>query len=98
MSKKDDSILYGAKRAGVTWLFKFDPSEFDELKVGAKRLGMSLAEFICRTNHFMTGAPAIAEPRKFTDEDREASTLKLQINPECDELTRRALSARQSSG
>jgi hypothetical protein len=91
MSKKDDSILYGAKRAGVTWLFKFKPSEFNEIKVGAKRLGMNVAEFLCRTNHFMTGAPAIPEPRKFTDEDRKASTLKLHINPECDEFTRRCL-------
>lgn len=91
MSTEDHWILYGAKRAGITWLFKFRPTEFREAKAGAKRLGLSLAEFVCRTNSGMTGAPELPEPRKFTDADRKASTLKLQINPECDEFTRRCL-------
>jgi hypothetical protein len=92
MSKKDDSILFGAKRAGITWLFKFhERSSFNRVQAGVKRLGMSLAEFLCRQFPALTGAPALPdEPRKFTEEDGETARLKVQL-VECDEFTRACL-------
>jgi hypothetical protein len=39
MSTKDDSILFGAKRAGITWLFKFhERSSFNRVQVGDNAL------------------------------------------------------------
>lgn len=88
---KNDSVFYGAKRNGRTYVYEFEPSDFDEIKAGAKRFGLSLAEFLCRLHHNTTHAPELPEPRKFTHADRKNSTLKLQINPECDDFTRRCL-------
>jgi hypothetical protein len=90
MNTKDDSILFGAKRAGITWLFKFDcAARLKRARAGAKRLGMSLAELLCRAK-ISTDLPDLPEPRKFTDEDQKSSTLKIQIT-ECDSFTRRCL-------
>jgi hypothetical protein len=96
MSTKDDSILFGAKRAGITWLFKFEPSAFAELQAGAERFGMTRAEFVCRLHPRTTGAPELSEPLKFESEDRETSTLKIEV-AECDAFTRRCLQ-RQAAG
>jgi hypothetical protein len=92
MSKKDDSILFGAKRAGITWLFKFDDrSSFNRALAGVKRYGMTLAEFLCRMCPSLTGAPALPEePRKFTEEDGETANLKVKI-VESDEFVRACL-------
>src|ERR1700719_2229455 len=92
MSTKDDSILFGAKRAGITWWFKFDErSSFNRVQAGVRRLGMSLAEFLCRRCPDLTGAPALPEePRKFTEEDGETAHLKVQL-VECDDFTRTCL-------
>ncbi len=84
MSKKDDSILFGAKRAGVTYLYKFrSRKEFTRAQAGAKRLGMSLSQLLC-------GEQELPQPRKFTDEDWKASKFSIQIT-ECDPFTRRCL-------
>jgi hypothetical protein len=92
MSTKDDSILFGAKRAGITWLFRFyDRTSFNRVQAGVKRLGMSLAEFLCRQFPALTGAPELPEePRKFTEDDGETARLKVQL-VECDEFTRACL-------
>jgi hypothetical protein len=88
---KDDSILFGAKRAGITWLFKFDCAErLKRARAGAARLGMSLAELLCSTRISADGVPELPEPRKFTDEDRKANTIKIQIT-ECDPFMRKCL-------
>jgi hypothetical protein len=90
MSTKDDSILFGAKRAGITWLFRFyNRGQFDRARDAAKRLGMNLAELLCRTK-ISTDLPELPEPRKFMDADWKASTLKIQIT-ECDPFTRRCI-------
>ena len=70
LSKKDDSILFGAKRAGNSWLFKFENRiAFKRVQAGVKRFGMSLAEFLCRWYADLTGPPELPEePRKFTDD------------------------------
>jgi hypothetical protein len=89
--KTKDQIIFGAKRAGVTYLFGFDTqAELDQTKAAAKRLGLTLSELLCRAHPGITGAPELPEPRKFTYEDRKASTLKIQIT-ECDEFTRACL-------
>jgi hypothetical protein len=92
MSTKDDSILFGAKHAGITWLFKFyGRSSFNRARAGVKRYGMTLAEFLCRRQPALTGAPALPEePRKFTEEDGKTAKLKVQI-VECDEFVRTCL-------
>jgi hypothetical protein len=44
MSNKKDEIIFGAKRAGVTWLQSFaDRAELDSAREGAKRPGLSLS-------------------------------------------------------
>jgi hypothetical protein len=95
---KDDSIVYGAKRAGITWLFHFHyRSSFNRVRAGAKRAGMSLAEFLCRLYPSLTGAQELPEePRKFKEEDAETAKLKVKIL-ECDAFTRRCLE-RQAKG
>jgi hypothetical protein len=92
MNTKDDSILFGAKRSGVTWLFKFhERSSFNRVRAGVKRLGMTLAEFLCRQYAPLTGAPELPEePRKFTEEDGETAHLKVQLI-ECDDFIRTCL-------
>src|ERR1700741_5487901 len=48
MNKKKDEIIFGAKRAGVTWLHKFQSrAKFNRAKVCAKRLGLSLSQLLC---------------------------------------------------
>jgi hypothetical protein len=87
MNSKKDEIVFGAKRAGVTWLHSFPGrAALDSARLNAKRLGSSLSQMLC--------GPYPKEPenklRRFTHEDRESQGLKIQI-VECDELTRRAL-------
>ena len=87
MNSKKDEIIFGAKRAGVTWLHKFESrATFDSARATARRLGLSLSEMLCGP------FPKDPEnsPRRFTHEDRESHGLKIQITA-CDELTRRAL-------
>jgi hypothetical protein len=87
MNNKTDEIIFGAKRAGVTWLYRFPGhAALDSARLNAKRLGSSLRQMLC--------GPYPKEPennlRRFTHKDRESHGLKIQII-ECDELTRRAL-------
>jgi hypothetical protein len=87
MNSKKDEIIFGVKRAGVTWLYSFaNRAELDSARAKASRLGLSLSEMLCGPY------PKDREnsPRRFTHEDRESHGLKIQIT-ECDELTRRAL-------
>ena len=85
MNKKKDEIIFGAKRAGVTWLHKFQSREmFNQAKAGAEKLGLSLSQLLCG------GYRRLPAQRKFTVQDQKTSTLKIQIT-ECDEFTRRAL-------
>ena len=87
MNSKTDEIIFGVKRAGVTWLHSFaNRAELDSARTKARRLGLSLSEMLCGPY------PKDPEnsPRRFTHEDRESHGLKIQIT-ECDELTRRAL-------
>ncbi len=92
MSSKDDSILYGAKRAGITWLFNFrDRKQFNQAQAAANRFGMSLGELMCRIHSDYTGAPKLRGAQKTFDyDDRKSSTLKIEL-VECDPLTRRCL-------
>jgi len=89
---KNDSVIFGAKRAGITWLVEFDDRKtFNRVQAGVRRLGMSVAEFLCRSQPGLTGAPELPEePRKFTEEDAETASLKVQL-VECDEFTRTCL-------
>ena len=86
--KKDVSkqgIIFGVKKAGVTWLYRFNPPEmFNQAKAGAEKLGLSLSQLLCGEHRRL---PA---QRKFTVEDQKTSTLKIQII-ECDEFTRKCL-------
>ena len=87
MNKKKEEIIFSAKRAGVTWLHKFQSrAKFNRAKTYAKRLGLSLSQLLCDS------WPKEPEnsPRRFTHADRESHGLEIQIT-ECDEFTRRAL-------
>ena len=87
MNRKQDEIIFGAKRGGVTWLHSFaDRAELDSAREKAERLGLSLSQMLCGPY------PKDPEnsPRRFTHEDRKSHGLKIQIT-ECDKLTRRAL-------
>jgi hypothetical protein len=84
MNNKKDEIIFGARRAGVTWLYAFQESEqLDSARAKAKRLGSSLSEMLC--------GPHVQDPktnpRRFTDDDRESHGLKIQIT-ECVTLPR----------
>jgi hypothetical protein len=82
-------IIFGAKRAGVTWLHKFNsPAKFEYAKASAKRLGLSLSQLFC--GPCPPNVSKLPLVRKFTDEDKRASTLKIQIT-ECDPFTRGCL-------
>jgi len=86
MNRKQDEIIFGAKRGGVTWLHSFaDRSELDSAREKAERLGLSFSQMLCGPY------PKDPEnsPRRFTHEDRKSHGLKIQIT-ECDKLTRRA--------
>jgi hypothetical protein len=84
MSKKPVPVLYGAKRAGVTYLYEFDTrSQFENAQAAAKRLGLKLGQLL----HFNK---KLAQPRVFTEADQKSSTLKIQIT-ECDAFTRSCL-------
>jgi hypothetical protein len=89
---KDDSILFGAKRAGITWLFKFDcAARLKRARAGAARLGMTLAELECRRISGMSGASKLPpDPKTWKYEDRKTAKLKIKI-VECDDFTRRCL-------
>jgi hypothetical protein len=89
MSKKE--VIFGVKYLGVTWLFYFcNRKMFNAARAGARRLGVSLGELISQ-KYLFTGFQKLPEaPRKFTEEDRKASTLKIQI-VQCDEFTRKCL-------
>ena len=87
MNRKQDEIIFGAKRGGVTWLYSFaDRAELDSAREKAERLGLSFSQILCGPY------PKDPEnsPRRFTHEDRKSHGLKIQIT-ECDKLTRRAL-------
>jgi hypothetical protein len=87
MNNKKDEVIFGAKRAGVTWLHSFaNQAELDSAREGAKRLGLSLSQLLCGP------CPKDPEksPKRFTHEDRESHGLKIQVT-ECDDFTRRAL-------
>ena len=84
MNNKKDEIIFGAKRAGVTWLHSFaDRAELDSARERAKRLGTTLSQLLY--GPYPTDPET---PRRFTHEDRESATLKIQIT-ECDEFTRK---------
>ena len=86
MNNEKDEIVFGAKRGGVTWLYRFESrADFEKTKAGAERLGQSLAQWLCKH-------PSDTPPtqRRFTFKDLEASTLKVQIT-HCDEFTRKCL-------
>jgi hypothetical protein len=88
MSTKDDSILFGAKRAGVTYLYEFNSrSQLEKAQAAAKRLGISLAQLL---NWEHRGKQKPTMPRIFTEADQKASVLKIQII-DCDDFTRRCL-------
>ncbi len=84
MKKKDD-VVFGVKRAGVTWLWQFPSSTFKQARAGAKRLGLSLGQLLCGDYPF-TGVPKAEGLRRFTHTDQEASTLKIKVTG-CDEFT-----------
>ena len=87
MNSKTDEIIFGVKRAGVTWLHSFaNRAELDSARAKASRLGLSLSEMLCG----LYPKDPQNSPRRFTHKDRESHGLKIQIT-ECDELTRRAL-------
>ena len=93
MNKKKEEIIFSAKRAGVTWLHSFaDRAELDLAREGAKRLGTTLSQLL------YGNVPEDPEPpRRFTHEDRESATLKIQIT-ECDEFTRKCLERQRQIG
>jgi hypothetical protein len=85
--KTETLIVFGAKRQGVTWLHEFKSRElFDQARAGAKRLGVTLSQLLCGT---CAQGPENG-PRRFTYNDPESATLKIQITG-CDEFTRRVL-------
>ena len=87
MNRNKDEIIFGAKRAGVTWLHAFpDSRALDSARACAKRLGLSLSQLLCGPS------PRGLEngPRKLTQKDRESPSLKIQITA-CEEFTRRCL-------
>jgi len=87
MNRKQDEIIFGAKRGGVTWLHSFaDRAELDSAREKAERLGLSLSQMLCGPYP----KDPKNSPRRFTHEDRKSHGLKIQIT-ECDKLTRRAL-------
>ena len=87
MSKKQDEIIFGARRAGVTWLYSFeDRADLEAARAGAQRLGLSLSQLLCEPH----AQEEKSSHRKFIYEDRESHGLKIQIT-ECDVFTRRAL-------
>lgn len=72
MSKKE--VIFGAKRQGVTFLYRFETrAMFNRAKAYAKLLGLSLGKLK------LDGEPKWPEQRRFSDEDAESSTLKIQI-------------------
>jgi hypothetical protein len=93
MNKKRDPIVFGAKCAGVTFLFEFPTrSALRKAKAGARRLGLRLSDLLCWFNPFLrpfTYAPesVISTRCKFTNENRKTSFLKIQV-AECDRFTR----------
>ena len=81
-------VLFGAKRAGVTYLYEFDTrSQFKNAQAAAKRLGLNLSQLLHGEHH---GKQKLRQPRKFTEADQKASVLKIQII-DCDDFTRRCL-------
>ena len=89
MNNIKDEIIFGAKRAGVTWLYRFESRvDFERTRAGAEKLGLSLAQWLCKFPP--EKASAKGQERRFTFEDEEASTLKVQIT-QCDEFTRKCL-------
>jgi hypothetical protein len=92
MNSKTDEIIFGVKRAGVTWLHKFESrAKFNRAKLCAKRLGFSLSQLLCDSwPRRAFDRQSESCPKRFTHEDRESHGLKIQIT-ECDEFTRRAL-------
>jgi len=87
MSKKQDEIIFGARRAGVTWLYSFeDRADLEAARAGAQRLGLSLSQLLCEPH----AQEEKSSHRKFIYEDRESHGLKIQIT-ECNEFTQRAL-------
>jgi hypothetical protein len=89
MNKNKDEIIFGARRAGVTWLYSFPGCyALDDARSSGKRLGFQrLRQYLCGAS---TREIPENGPRKFTHEDRESCALKIQIT-ECDDFTRRAL-------
>jgi len=83
-------IIFGAKRAGVTYLFEFDSSaDLSHTRAAAKQLGLSLAEFMRRK--WIASAPRLPKPKKvFGDSDQKSSRLKIEIS-DCDDFTRQCL-------
>jgi hypothetical protein len=93
MNDKKDEIIFGARRAGVTWLHSFaDHAALDAARSSAKRLRTTLSQLLCGPS---PRDPPNA-PRKFTLEDREPPGLKIQIT-DCDKFTRRALERQAAS-
>jgi hypothetical protein len=93
MKNNKDEIIFGARRAGVTWLHSFpDRAALETARSSAKRLRTTLSQLLCGPS---PRDPPDA-PRKFTLEDRESPGLKIQIT-DCDEFTRRALERHAAS-
>jgi hypothetical protein len=48
MNRKQDEIIFGANRGGVTWLRSFaDRAELDSAREKAERLALSLSQMLC---------------------------------------------------
>jgi hypothetical protein len=90
MKTTSKEVLFGARRAGVTYLFCFySRAAFREAKAGAKRLGLSLSKLLAE--HYFSGKSALPPAtNKFTDKERKASTLEIQIAA-IDDFSRRCL-------
>jgi hypothetical protein len=89
MSKKHVPVLFGAKRAGVTYLYEFESRvEFDQAKAAAKRIGVSLAELLSGRYPGGSKAPELPSSRTFAETDKKSSTFKIDIR-QCDEFTRK---------
>ena len=91
MNRKQDEIIFGARRAGVTCFYHFETrAEFKKARAGVKRLGQSLAQWLSWPFRWSADRDPIEGQRRFTFKDEEASTLKVRIT-QCDEFTRKCL-------